>query len=73
MKHGGRCPVDAIEYVDDQNVKRTIECYDDDDGESKGLLKLTEELNVHVPQNCKLPELKVFVSQHPAFKNVSRT
>ncbi|CAF3381807.1 unnamed protein product [Rotaria socialis] len=71
MKPGGRCPVYAIEYVDDQNIKRTIDCYDDD-GESKGLLKLAEELNIHVPQNCKLVELKQIVSEHSAFKNVSK-
>ncbi|CAF3339063.1 unnamed protein product [Rotaria socialis] len=66
MKPGGRCPVDAIEYVDDHNVKVTIECYDDD-AESKGLLKLAEELNLHIPQNCKLFELKDIVSEHAAF------
>ncbi|CAF4212343.1 unnamed protein product, partial [Rotaria magnacalcarata] len=68
MKPGGRCPVDAIEYVDDHNVKVTIECYDDD-GESKGLLKLAEELNLDILQNCKLLELKEIVSEHAAFKN----
>lgn len=72
MKPGGRCPVDTIDYVDDQNVIRIINCYDDD-GESKGLLKLAQELNLHIPQSCKLPELKVIVSEHAAFKNVSRT
>ncbi|CAF2091676.1 unnamed protein product [Rotaria magnacalcarata] len=71
MQPGGQCPVDAIEYVDDQNVKVTIECYDDD-GESKDLLKLAEELNLHIPQNCKLFELKEIVSEHAAFKNVSK-
>ncbi|CAF4073349.1 unnamed protein product [Rotaria magnacalcarata] len=54
-----------------KNVKVTIECYDDD-GESKDLLKLAEELNLHIPQNCKLFELKEVVSEHAAFKNVSK-
>jgi hypothetical protein len=72
MKPGGRCPVNTIEYVDNQNVRRIINCYDQD-GESKGLLKLANELHLHVPRRCKLPELKMIVSEHPAFKNVSRS
>ncbi|CAF2043425.1 unnamed protein product [Rotaria magnacalcarata] len=72
MKPGGRCPVDAIEYVDGQNVKITIEYYDDD-GESQGLLKLVKELNLDILQNCKLLEYKEIVSEHAAFKNVSET
>lgn len=72
MKPGGRCPVNTIEYVDNQNVRRIINCYDQD-GESKGLLKLANELHLQVPRRCKLPELKMIVSEHPAFKNVSRS
>ena len=71
MKPGGRCPVNTIEYVDNQNVRKIINCYDDD-GESKGLLKLADELNLHIPQRCKLPELKMIMSEHAAFKNVGR-
>ncbi|CAF1221864.1 unnamed protein product [Rotaria sordida] len=51
MKPGGRCPVSTIEYVDNQNVRRIINCYDHD-GESKGLLKLANELNLHIPRRC---------------------
>jgi len=72
MKPGGRCPVNTIEYVDNQNVKRIINCYDHN-GESKGLLKLANELNLHVPPRCKLSELKMIMSEHPAFKHVSRS
>ena len=60
-----------LNYVDDQNVRRTTDCYDD--GESKGLLKLAVELNLHIPQNYKLSDLKVIVSEHAAFENVSKT
>ena len=52
MKPGTRCPVDKIDYIDENNKKRTIECYDDD-GCSKGLLALAYELNVFVPKKCK--------------------
>ena len=72
MKPGGRCPVDTIEYVDNQNVRRIINCYDHD-GESKGLLKLANELNLHIPPRCKLAELKMIMSEHPAFKHVSKS
>ncbi|CAF0980839.1 unnamed protein product [Didymodactylos carnosus] len=36
MNPGYRCRVETIEYVDEQNVKRTLECYDPDDGEGEG-------------------------------------
>ncbi|CAF1576623.1 unnamed protein product [Didymodactylos carnosus] len=68
---GGRCPVSTIEYVDHQNVRRIINCYDHD-GKSKGLLKLANELNLHIPRRCKLPELKMIMSEHPAFKHQTR-
>ena len=61
MKPGTRCPVDKIDYIDENNKKRTIECYDDD-GCSKGLLALAYELNVFVPRKCKLNELKLLLS-----------
>ena len=70
MKPGTRCPVDKIDYIDENNKKRTIECYDDD-GCSKGLLVLAYELNVFVPRKCKLNELKLLLSQQAAFKSVS--
>ena len=47
MKPGSRCPVDKIDCIDENNKKRTIECYDDDRC-SKGLLALAYELNVFV-------------------------
>ncbi|CAF1948513.1 unnamed protein product [Rotaria magnacalcarata] len=52
-------------------LKKAIECYDDD-GYSKGLLALAYELNVFVPKKCKLNELKLLVSEHTAFKSVSK-
>ncbi|CAF5177645.1 unnamed protein product, partial [Rotaria magnacalcarata] len=72
MRSGTRCPVDKIDYIDDNNKKQTIECYDDDDGYSKGLLAIANELDVFVPRKCKLNDLKLLLSQHAAFKSVSR-
>ena len=71
MKPGTRCPVDKIDYIDENNKKRTIEYYDDD-GCSKDLLALAYELNVFVPRKCKLNELKLLLSKHAASKSVSR-
>ncbi|CAM4860679.1 unnamed protein product [Rotaria socialis] len=48
MTPGTRCPVDKIDYIDENNKKQTIECYDDDDEYNKGLLALAYELNVFV-------------------------
>ena len=70
MKPGTRCPVDKIDYIDENNKKRIIECYDDD-GCSKRLLALAYKLNVFVPRKCKLNELKLLLSQLAAFKSVS--
>ncbi|CAM4847774.1 unnamed protein product [Rotaria magnacalcarata] len=71
MRPGTWCPVDKIEYIDENNKKQTIECYDDD-GYSKGLLAIANELNVFVPSKCKLNDLKLLLSQHAAFKSVSK-
>ena len=71
MKPGTRCPVDQIEFLDEKNQKRAIECYDDE-GISKGLLALAHKLGVFVPKKCSLKELKMLLSDHAAFKNVSR-
>ncbi|CAF4443413.1 unnamed protein product, partial [Rotaria magnacalcarata] len=71
MRSGTRCPVDKIDYIDDNNKKKTIECYADD-GYSKGLLAIANELNVFVPRKCKLNDLKLLLSQHAAFRSVSK-
>ena len=61
MKPRSRCPIDKIDYIDENNKKRTIECYDDD-GCSKGLLALAYELNVFVSRKYKPNELKLLLS-----------
>ncbi|CAF1939982.1 unnamed protein product [Rotaria magnacalcarata] len=71
MRPRTRSPVDNIDYIDENNKKQTIECYDND-GYSKCLLGLAYELNVFVPIKCKLNELKLLLSQHTAFKSVSK-
>ncbi|CAF1103720.1 unnamed protein product [Rotaria magnacalcarata] len=61
MRPRTRSPLDKIDYIDENNKKQAIECYDDD-GYSKGLLALAYKLNVFVPRKCKLNELKLLLS-----------
>ena len=67
MKPGTKCPVDKLEFVDEDSTKKIIKCYDDN-GVSKGLLTLANELNMFVPKKCSPLELKLLLSIHIAFK-----
>ena len=71
---GTRCPVQFIEWIDENNKKMKLNCYFTDgehNGLSKGLLVLAQERGLRLPNNCKLNELKEILSRHDAFKNVS--
>ena len=67
---GTRCPVDYIDFIDDMNHRRTIECYNDDD-KSKGLLAIARELGLAISNKCSLSELKAVLRMQNAFKSVS--
>ncbi|CAF5016143.1 unnamed protein product, partial [Rotaria sp. Silwood1] len=72
---GTRCPVDRIEYTDAQGQKQILNCYfqgGPNHGMSKGLLYLAKELQIQVPSKIRLEDLRVLLSDHPAFKTVSR-
>ena len=56
MKPGTQCPIDYIDFIDDINHRRTIECYNDDDT-TKGLLAIARELGLAIPNKCSLSEL----------------
>ena len=71
-----RCPVQFIEYIDENGNKQLIDCYfkrGPNKGMSKGLLEIAKELNVLMPKACKLDQLRSLLSQHRAFQNVSIT
>ena len=71
---GTRCPVSRIEYVDEGNNAKTIECFFDSGpqkGQSKGVLNIASELGIKLPKDCKLDELKSILSAHRAFQTVS--
>lgn len=71
---GTRCPVSSIEYIDEMNNTKTIDCLiqsGPQKGRSKGLLAIALELGFKVSTNCKLDQLKSLLSSHKAFQNVS--
>ena len=73
---GTRCPVQFIEYIDENGNKQLINCYfkrGPNNGMSKGSLRIAKELNVPVPKACKLDQLRSLLSQHRAFQNLSIT
>ena len=69
MKPGTKCPIDKLEFIDEENTKKIIKCYDDN-GISNGLLALANELNIFVPKKCSRQELKLLLSNHATYKKV---
>lgn len=71
---GTRCPVDFIEFLDQQANNIKISCYfasGEHIGKSKGLLNLARELQIQVQDTIKLNELREILGKHPAFQNVN--
>ncbi|CAF4180647.1 unnamed protein product [Rotaria sp. Silwood2] len=72
---GTRCPVEQIEYVDENNRKKVIDCYFKEGeykGKSKGLVQLCKDLDAQLPAKIKLDEIIKILSTHPAFQNVTK-
>jgi hypothetical protein len=73
---GTRCPVEKIEYVDENGVIKVIDCYfkqGANEDKSKGLVELCKELGVQLPGKVKLDEIREILSNHRAFQNVSES
>lgn len=71
---GTRCPIPVIEYIDEMNMSKKIDCFfqsGPQKGQSKGLLAIALELGYKVSSNSTLDELKHILSGHKAFQNVS--
>jgi hypothetical protein len=72
---GTRCPVEFLEFLDENGMIVKLACYfpsgDPREGLSKGLLILAKELKVPIRENVNLNELKKILNEHPAFQNVS--
>ncbi len=74
-KSGTRCPISVIEYIDEMNRLKKIDCFfqsGPQKGQSKGLLAIALELGFRVSSNTTLDELISILSAHKAFQNVSR-
>ncbi|CAF3382803.1 unnamed protein product [Rotaria socialis] len=70
---GTRCPVEKIEYVDENGATNVIECYfknGTNKGKSKGLVELCKESRVQLPVQIKLDEIRKILSKHRAFQNI---
>jgi hypothetical protein len=66
LKPGGSCPVNFLNFTDEAGDVQTIQC-NDDDGVSKGLKAIAEELKFSFPEKIKLNELRKHSIEHPAF------
>ena len=74
-KIGTRCPVNSIEFIDDDGQTKRLSCLftsGEHKGKSKDLFILAKELNLNVNDKIKLEDLHRILSNHPAFKNISR-
>ena len=70
---GTRCSLDKIEYKDSQGNSKILHCYfqsGPNQGKSKGLLAIANELDIKMPPAIKLQELQKLLTDHPAFKTV---
>ncbi len=73
---GYSCPVQIIEYTDENNNVKKFDCYftsGNHKGKSKGLTQMAKELNLEKnKKNLSLPELKTLFENHPIFRNKTR-
>ncbi|CAF1389676.1 unnamed protein product [Adineta ricciae] len=72
---GTRCPVDSIEYIDDNGQLVSVPCYFSKGqyrGLSKGLVELAKDLKVTISPAMKLAEIRTQLSAHLAFQNISK-
>ena len=67
MKSGIKCPINKLEFINEDNTKKIIKCHDDN-GVSKWLLGLANELNIFVSRKCSRQELKLLLSKYVAFE-----
>ena len=73
-KIGTRCPVNSIEFIDDDGQTKRLSCLftsGEHKGKSKDLFILAKELNLNVDDKIKLEDFHQILSNHPAFKNIS--
>ncbi|CAF5040557.1 unnamed protein product, partial [Rotaria sp. Silwood1] len=72
---GTRCPVEQIEYVDENGATKVVDCYfkgGEHKGKSNGLTELCKDLGVQLPDKIKLDEIREILSSHRAFRNATK-
>ena len=72
---GTQCPVDFIDYFDDDGQLVSISCYFlqvEYKGTSKGQVELSKDLNMPISSSMKLAEIRNILSSHSAFQNFSK-
>ncbi|CAF0862631.1 unnamed protein product [Didymodactylos carnosus] len=70
-----RCPVDKIQFIDENGATKSIDCYFEcgpNKNKSKGLVEICKELDIKLHDKCKLHEIRDILSKHRAFQNVSK-
>ncbi|CAF4979497.1 unnamed protein product [Rotaria sp. Silwood1] len=72
---GTRCPVEQIEYIDENGATKVVDCYfkgGENKDKSKGLVELCKDLGVQLPAKIKLDEIREILSAHRAFRNATK-
>jgi len=70
-----RCPIDKIEYIDENGVTQVINCrfgQGPNKGKGKGLVELSKDLGVQLPDRIKLNEIREILAKHQAFQKEGR-
>ncbi|CAF4183658.1 unnamed protein product [Rotaria sordida] len=73
---GTRCPIEQVEFVDENGATKVIDCYFKEGAykdQSKGLVELAKELSVQLTAKAKLDEICIILSEHRAFQNASES
>jgi len=66
LNPGGKCPVEILTYIDNNDNIQTIDCYDEN-GVSKGHRKIANKLGYNLPKKIKYEDIKRVLLQHLAF------
>ena len=65
LHRNSHCPVETLEFTDDNSETRTIECFDEA-GVSNGLKKIAVKLGYDLPDKLKVDEIRAILIEHPA-------
>ncbi|CAF4179391.1 unnamed protein product, partial [Rotaria sp. Silwood2] len=68
---GTRCPVEEIEYVDENGATKVVDCYfkgGENKDKSKGLIELCIDLGAQLPDKIELDEIREILSHIELFE-----